>query len=180
MKNKIKDILLSAVALMLIAGLTTAALAVTNTLTADTIAARNEAAETAARQQVIDADAFEKKTLGEITYYIALRDGQTVGYVFTAVTTGKSAGLTVMTGIAADGTVTGVAVTDDNETAGYVDKVRDGGLLDAFVGKAAERFTLGEDIDGISQATKTSKGVTDGVDQAVAWYQAIKEGEARG
>mgnify|MGYP000849449188 CR=1 FL=1 len=180
MRNKVKDIVVSAVSLMVIAGVTTAALAGTNALTAATIAARNEEAETAARQQVIDADTFEKQNLGDTTYYVALKDGGTVGYVFTAVATGKSAGLTVMTGIAADGTVTGVAVTDDNETAGYVDKVREGGLLDAFAGRTAETFELGKTIDGVSQATKTSRGITDGVNQAVAWYQTIKEAGSRG
>ena len=74
-----------------------------------------------------------------------------------------------MTGIAADGRVTGVTVTDDNETAGYVDKVKKGGLFDAFRDKETTDggFTLGEDIDGISQATKTSRGVTEGVNKAV-------------
>lgn len=84
-----------------------------------------------------------------------------MGYVFTASATGKSAGLTVMTGISTDGTITGVAVTDDNETAGYVAKVREGGLLDAFSGRTAETFELGKTIDGVSQATKTSRGITD-------------------
>ena len=188
MPSKAKDIVVSAVSLMVIAGVSTAALAGTNALTASTIAARNEEAETAARQQVIDADTFEMQSMmyGEeqttymLTYYTALKDGETVGYVFTAATTGKSAGLTVMTGISTDGTVTGVAVTDDNETAGYVDKVREGGLLDAFAGRTAETFELGGNIDGVSQATKTSRGITDGVNQAVAWYQMIKEAESRG
>ena len=180
MRNKVKDIVVSAVSLMVIAGVTTAALAGTNALTAATIAARNEEAETAARQQVIDADTFEKQSMmyGEeqtthmLTYYTALKDGETVGYVFTASATGKSAGLTVMTGISTDGTITGVAVTDDNETVG--------GLLDAFAGRTAETFELGKTIDGVSQATKTSRGITDGVNQAVAWYQTIEEAGSRG
>ena len=58
MRNKVKDIVVSAVSLMVIAGVTTAALAGTNALTAATIAARNEEAETAARQQVFDSDSF--------------------------------------------------------------------------------------------------------------------------
>lgn len=88
-----------------------------------------------------------------------------MGYVFTASVTGKSAGLVVMTGITAEGTISGVKVTEENETAGYVDKVTKGGLLDAFSGKNAAPLTLGKDVDGVSQATKTSKGITDGVNQ---------------
>ena len=79
MRSKAKDVVVSAVSLMVIAGVTTAALAGTNALTAATIAARNEEAETAARQQVIDADTFEKQNLGDTTYYVALKDGGTVG-----------------------------------------------------------------------------------------------------
>lgn len=180
-----KAILISALALTLIAGVTTAALAGTNALTKDTIAARNEETQNAARQQVIEADRFEEKQLdaadGPVTYHVALRGGTVVGYVFTTVTVGKSAGLTVMTGISAEGTVSGVAVTDDNETAGYVAKVEKGGLLAAFRGKTAAPLTLGQDIDGVSQATKTSRGITEGVNLAISYYQSIvKGGAARG
>ena len=117
----------------------TAALAGTNALTEGVIARRAEETENAARRQVIDADSFEKATLTdegeEVVYYLAQKDGATVGYVFTTVTTGKSSGLTVMTGLDTAGTVTGVQVTADNETAGYVDKVVNGGLLDAMKGQ---------------------------------------------
>lgn len=176
-KKQLKDILVSTLALAVIAGGVTAALAGTNALTAGTIARRTAETENAARQQVIDADDFEKHTLEDGTaYYTALRDGELMGYVFTVTTTGKSSGLTVMTGIGTDGVITGVKVTDDNETAGYVDKVVKGGLLDAFGGKEAQPFTVGGNVDGVSQATKTSKGIADGVTKAAALYQQITEG----
>lgn len=181
--RNIRDILISSVSLAVIAGVVTAALAGTDALTKNTIAQRNEQAETEARLQVIEAESFEKQALTdaegkEIVYYAARKGAETVGYVFTVTSTGKSSGLVVMTGIAADGRVTGVTVTDDNETAGYVDKVKKGGLFDAFRDKETTDggFTLGEDIDGISQATKTSRGVTEGVNKAVAYYRQITVG----
>ena len=181
--RNIRDILISSVFLAVIAGVVTAALAGTDALTKNTIAQRNEQAETEARLQVIEAESFEKQALTdaegkEIVYYAARKGTETVGYVFTVTSTGKSSGLVVMTGIAADGRVTGVTVTDDNETAGYVDKVKKGGLFDAFRDKETTDggFTLGEDIDGISQATKTSRGVTEGVNKAVAYYRQITGG----
>lgn len=180
MKNNGKDILVSAAALTIIGAVVTAALAGTNLLTKDTIAQRTAEIENAARRQVIQADSFEKGTLTadgkEVVYYTALQNGETVGYVFTASVTGKSAGLVVMTGITAEGTISGVKVTEENETAGYVDKVTKGGLLDAFSGKNAAPLTLGKDVDGVSQATKTSKGITDGVNQAIAYYEDITKG----
>ncbi len=171
-----RDILISALALMLIAGIVTAALAGTNALTKDTIAQRTEEIENAARLEVIDANEFEKMTIQdeetEVTYYRALRDGATVGYVFTASSVGKSSGLIVMTGISADGKVTGVKITDDNETAGYVDKIVKGGFLEALVGKSATSEL--DAVDAVSQATKTSNGVRKAVEQALVWYQLVK------
>lgn len=178
MNKSIKGIVVSSLALALIAGIVTAALAGTNALTEQTIKTREEQAENAARRQVLDADTFEKKTLGtadgdEVTYYEAVKAGETAGYVFTTVATGKSAGLTVLTGITKDGRISGVVVTSDNETAGYVDKVEKGGLLDAFREKEAKTLQFGVDVDGVSQATKTSKGITTAVNMAVSYYQQI-------
>lgn len=178
MKQSLRDILISALALMLIAGIVTAALAGTNALTKDTIADRTEQIENAARSEVIDASEFKKATVtvadNEVVYYNAVKDGKVVGYVFTAVSTGKSSGLTVMTAIDAEGKITGVKVTEDNETAGYVQKIEKKGFLAAFAGKEASAPIT--DVDAVSQATKTSNGVTKAVNQAIEWYQAIQGG----
>ncbi len=183
MKN-LKEILISSVALMLIAAIVTAALAGTNALTKETIAKLNEETETAARMEVVEADSFVKDTVTvdgqQQVYYTAYAEKTVVGYVFTTEAVGKSAGLTVMTGISVSGTITGVKITEDNETAGYVKKVTKAGLLDSFVGKPAKEMNPGTDVDAVSQATKTSLGVCKAVNQAVAAYQAIKEGKADG
>lgn len=177
MNKNIKGIVVSSLALALIAGIVTAALAGTNALTEDTIAARDEATATAARLQVLEADSFEKQLMtvdgAEVEYYVGIQDGATVGYVFTAESTGKSAGLKVMTGIRRDGTISGVAVTSDNETAGYVDKVEKSGLLTALQGKNAKALEFGVDVDGVSQATKTSKGIVNAVNQAIAYFDQV-------
>lgn len=173
MKN-LKEILISAIALTIIAACVTAALAGTNALTKDTIAAQVEAAQTAARKEVIDADSFEKKTAADFEYYVALKGGETVGYVFTVEETGKSSGLVVMTGVSVDGTVTGVVITGDNETAGYVDKVEKAGLLTAMKDK-----TDVSNVDTVSQATKTSKGVIAAVKTALEHYKTVTGGGAQ-
>ncbi len=177
MKQSWRDILVSTVALTVIAATVTAALSATNALTADKIQQQTEETENAARLAVIQADEFQAAVLTadgtEVTYYTACENGETVGYVFTATAAGKSSGLTVMTGISADGTITGVKITDDNETAGYVDKVMKSGYLDKLVGHRAVPIT---DVDAVSQATKTSNGVRKAVDQAIAWYQLVKGG----
>lgn len=183
MKN-LKEILISSAALMLIAAIVTAALAGTNALTKNTIAELTEEIETAARKDVIEADVFRQSEVllddEKVTYYTAYMNDITVGYVFTTEAVGKSAGLTVMTGISRLGTITGVKVTEDNETAGYVQKVTKAGLLDSFVGKPAKEMKVGADVDAVSQATKTSSGICEAVNKAIAGYEAVKEGEADG
>ena len=171
--NKVKEILVSTLALCLIAACVTGALAATNMLTADTIAAHTEEIENAARLQVIEADEFVKQTQDEFTYYVAQKGGAEVGFVFTTVGTGKSSGLTVMVGISAVGNITGVKITADNETAGYTDKVEKAGLLDSFKGKPANPMELKVDVDAVSQAPKTSKGVLSAVNQAIEQFEAI-------
>ena len=66
-----------------------------------------------------------------------------------------------------------MAVTSDNETAGYVDKVEKGGLLTALQGKNAKALEFGVDVDGVSQATKTSKGIVNAVNQAIAYFDQV-------
>ncbi len=172
MKN-FKAIVLSVLALTLIAAVATAALAATNNFTKDVIAKNNAATADAARRDVFPAaENFNEKTLTvdgkDIVYYEAHSGDALLGYVFTTVTRGKSAGLTVMTGVNADGTVCGVKVTEDEETAGYIDTVTAGGLFEAFVGK-----TSVDGVDTVSQATKTSHGVIDGVERALSYFAAI-------
>ena len=178
--KRLKEILICALALMLISGVVTAALAGTNALTKDEIQRQNDEIATAARLEVMKADSFEKATVtvsGEKTeYYKAVSNGAVTGYVFTAQSAGKSAGLTVMTGISKDGKITGVKVTEQNETAGYVDKVIKAGFLQSFEGQPAVELKLGSQVDAVSQATKTSSGICKAVNKAIAAYQAVKEG----
>ncbi len=171
--KKFASILISALALTLIAGVATAALAFTNAQTKDIIAESNARAADEARRTVFaEADRFEECILtvdgSDVVYHAAMKGDETVGYVFTVVSSGKSAGLSVLTGVDITGTVTGVAVTQDNETAGYIDKVTDGGLFETLKGC---RSTDG--IDTVSQATKTSKGVLNAVDTALDYFAQI-------
>lgn len=172
--NKWLQCLIPALCLMLIGAVVTAALAGVNLLTKETIEARAKEAADAARREVITADEFTDHKLvtenGTVVYQAALRDGMTVGYVFTTVTSGKSAGLTVMTGIDLNGKITGIAITEDNETAGYVDKIRKDGLLNRIVEES------GVAVDVTSNATRTSKGILKGVEQALSYYNQLTKG----
>lgn len=176
--DNIKACLKPAAALMIIAAVVTAALAGVNLLTSETIAARTKEAEKTARQQVITADSFAEKTTTfhdtDVTYHEAYQGSELVGYVFTVVSSGKSSGLTVMTGLSTEGAVTGIVITENSETAGYVEKVVNDGLLTRI------KEANSAEVDVTSNATRTSKGIMNGVAQAKQYYELIaKEGEGK-
>ncbi len=177
MRN-VKSILGAALVLTAICAVVVAALAATNLLTADTIAAAQEKATNAACSAVLPAaETFTPAVPAdgawdegvEAVYSGANADGMTVGYVVKTSTSGKSSGLIVMTGITADGTVSGVQVIDNNETAGYVDTVEKAGLLERLTG-IADNAT---EVDAVSTATKTSNGIKSGVELALAVYEEV-------
>jgi electron transport complex protein RnfG len=78
----------------------------------------------------------------------------------------------MMVGVDTDGIVTGVSIVSNSETKGIGSKVMSNvnGVLDQFKGKSAADGTLsvGKNVDAISGATVSSRGVTTGVNAALA------------
>ena len=178
MRN-VKSILIAALTLTLICAVVVAALAATNLLTKGPIEENERVATdnackavlpTAASFETVDG-AFAEGVLA--VYEGKDADGTSLGYVVKTTTRGKSTDLVLMTAVAADGTVSGIEVVSESETAGYMSKVQKGGLFDRLVGVSDE---VGA-VDGVSGATKTSNGVKDGVALAV---DTVKEVVANG
>ena len=172
--HNMKSIAGAALMLALICAVVVAALAGTNMLTADTIAASERAATNEACLAVLpEATDFAPMdgafADGVVEVYRATATDETIGYVVKTSTVGKSSGLVVMTGIDMNGTVCGVRVVSDEETAGYVDTVTKGGLLDRLKGIAGDVQT----VDGVSQATKTSNGIKKGVELALTTFEEV-------
>ena len=104
-------------------------------------------------------------------------DGAHAGYALKIVASGSQGNIEMMVGLDAAGVVTGVSVVDHAETAGIGTKVTGNeatakgvGVLDQFVGKSAAEGTLsvGSNVDAITGATVSTKGVTAGVNAALA------------
>ena len=175
---------------VIVAGL----LGAVNMVTAPNIAAINkEKTETAMKAVVADpdnstfSDALE--LTGEMTS-AALSAGGTLpeayevqvgcepaGYAFKVVASGSQGNIEMMVGLDADGIVTGVSVVDSSETAGIGTKVTGNeplssgvGVLDQFIGKSAAdgTLTVGSNVVAITGATVSTKGVTTGVNAALA------------
>ena len=109
--------------------------------------------------------------------YEAQSGGSAIGHALKIVASGSQGSIEMMVGIDMDGVITGVSIVNNKETAGIGSKVMDNeptaagvGVLDQFQGKSAADGTLsvGVNVDAISGATVSTKGVTTGVNAALA------------
>ena len=191
MKIEPKFILKVAGTLTAISLVVAALLGVVNGVTKDKIAAINEentkqalaaVAETGTEfkpvevtQALMDAAAAQSGTLDSV-YTMS-----TGGYAVKVVAGGSQGNIEMVVGVDANGAVTGVSVVNNSETSGIGSKVmtnlpNDAGtpVLDQFIGKSgAGSLVVKGNIDAVSGATVSSKGVTKGVNTALAAAEAI-------
>ena len=162
-----------------------------NSITKDKIAAITWEKTVAAMQQVITADDFSDameltddmtaaaSTAGGTldSAYEVVVNGENDGYAIKVVASGSQGNIEMMVGVDGEGTVTGVSIVDNSETAGIGSKVMDNEplasgvpVLEQFEGKseADMPLTVGSNVDAISGATVSTKGVTTGVNAALA------------
>ena len=141
----------------------------------------------AAMSQVLPADEYQKveTTYPNVTAMNkAVSGGEQIGYVVEVATNGFGGAMSMVVGVDMDGAVTGVSVTDNSETANIGTKVvNDQTVLDRFIGMshADGEITVNSGtnrFDGVSGATVSSKGVTAGVNTALAAVAEQKGGEA--
>jgi len=125
-----------------------------------------------------DMEAAAASAGGSVTeVYEVLSGGAPAGHAVKVVASGSQGSIEMMVGLSADKAVTGVAVVKHSETAGIGTKVMGNeptaagvGVLDQFKGMSAADGTLavGSNVDAITGATVSSKGVTAGVNTALA------------
>lgn len=143
-------------------------LAAGNQLTEERIAANAAAAAETARAEVLP----EGSEFSEITpeIYEAVADGNTVGWCVSSSVNGFGGPMELMIGIRTDGTLGGVRVLSNSETAGLGSNA--GGewndqFTDKREGVSVVKQSPGEnEISAITGATVTSKAVTEGVNGA--------------
>lgn len=118
-----------------------------------------------------------------VTNVYAITDGGTeAGYAVQLDVSGSQSTISMVVGLDPEGTVTGVSVISSGETSGIGTKVTGNdplpsgvGVLDQFQGKSAadQPLKVGGNVDAISGATVSSKGITNGVNGALAAFAAI-------
>ena len=119
-----------------------------------------------------------------VTNVYAITDGGAeAGYAVKLDVSGSQSTISMMVGLDTEGAVTGVSVVKSGETSGIGTKVTVDNaplpsgvpVLDQFIGKTAadQPLKVGGNVDAISGATVSSKGVTNGVNGAIAAFAAI-------
>ena len=174
-------------------------LGVVNQVTAPNIAAINKAKTEAAMKAVVadaensyfsdpleisaDMAAAAASAGGTVTEFYEVNDGVVaIGHALKVVASGSQGNIEMMVGLDLEGTVTGVSVVKNSETAGIGSKVMDNEpnvkgvpVLDQFIGKgpADGALNVGSNVDAITGATVSTKGVTAGVNAAIAAINSI-------
>ena len=184
-----KDMFKLGLNLLIISAVAALLLALTNSVTASTIAQSNEQANAEARKLVLEsAQDFEQvkdvKTDNskgvEVSEIYEAKDasGNTVGYTLKVLPSGYGGTIELMVGIdSAKGQVSGINVVSNSETAGLGAKATNPEFSDQYKGKPLEELSVlkngtpgDTEIKAISGATITSTAVTNGVDAAIEVY----------
>ena len=170
------------------------ALGFVNKITAPNIAAINKAnTEEAMKAVVADPEGSTFSDPLEITAemaaaaasaggsvteaYAVEAGGAAAGHALKIVASGSQGSIEMMVGLDSEGVVTGVSVVKNAETAGIGSKVMENEpnvkgvpVLDQFQGKSAADgvLSVGSNVDAITGATVSTKGITAGVNAAIA------------
>lgn len=174
--NNFKENIFPAIVLVCICLVVTLALAGTYSVANPKILDNQQKAADEARMQVLpDGDSFAefdgKLTDGVIDCYIA---DNKAGIAVTSEYKGFGGSVKVMTGIGADGKVTGVTVTEHGETPGLGTKAMTVEYLEQYKGVAdavGGHINNDENIDAITGATITSNAVYCSVVEALAQFK---------
>ena len=176
---KNKEILVPTITLFLICLVITAALGVTNYFTSGRIAALEKKAQVEAMNLLLPADAYAPIEDG--ISYCAVKESETIGYIFITVEKGYGGEIKVMTAVGIDGAVNAVTVLSaGDETPGLGQNVTKKAFLDRYIGhfKGIEVVKNNADsslnqIDAVTGATISSRATTKAVNKALEMYENI-------
>ena len=101
------------------------------------------------------------------TVYIAVKNDVIIGYCVKSAGSGYNGDVETLISFDTDGCVSGIKIVSMSETPGVGTKVKSESFLEQFFGFDRE-VSLGEDVDGISGATFSSRAVTEAVNYAIS------------
>lgn len=166
-----------AITLLVITAVASLLLGVVYSMTKPTIDARAEQTKRESMAQVMEgATEFTQvqfnATEGVTDVNAAYNGTELVGYCVQVGPSGFGGVIDMMVGVSADGSVTGVSILNHGETSGLGTKAMTSEFLSQYVGAAGTltvKTGAATDIDHISGATVSSRGITNGVNIALAF-----------
>ncbi len=153
---------------------TSALLALTNSVTAPIILQSEIQAAESQRAELLPADSFTQieTTIDGVSEVYKADDG--TGYVITAEANGYNGAVPVMVAFDENATILGVSFLPNGETPGFGQKVREEEFQSQFANTPAQTMTLSE-IDAVTGATVSSSAAVEALNRAITAY-----GEASG
>ena len=176
----VKKTLLPALILSVICLVMGGAVALTNALTKDRIAAVEQERYLAAAREVLPADTLIPLAVEGIEGFIGQNEaGETVGYVIKRSARGYGGDVSCVVGINTEGVIVGLSVSAPDETPGLGVNVQKPAFTDAFLGLGTENVPLlGANVDGVTSATYSSRAVEAAVKAALADFEILTKGGA--
>lgn len=120
----------------------------------------------------------ERKKLGDVNVFPAVKDGKLVAVALEAFAPGYSGDIGVMVGFDVENDeIVGIGITTQTETPGLGTRVMDASFTSQFRDHNFEDMQVsskGGDIEAITGATVSSVGTVDAVRNAIEVYKNIK------
>lgn len=176
-KINFKDVFIPTISLFIICLLITAALAVTNSITAEKIA-ENEALSQQESMTVVCPDAVSFDAISDTIFKGIDADGNIVGYAISTVANGYGGQVKVMTGIK-DGEIINIDVYyNDDETPGLGKNTSNESFTSQFSGITTSEMIIvdkdytgkGPKVDAVTSSTISSRAVIAAVNEACDIY----------
>lgn len=172
-KNNVKYIAVITLKLLLISTVTALLLSGVNALTEEKIAENAEAEKRAAISEIfgdgIATEIYSESLSGITELYLVTKDGAPAGYAAQVAPLGFGGEMTVMVGVAEDGTVAGVKLIAHSETPGLGNRVGETAHTSKYIGQSADSLH----VDAITGSTISSNALRSGVEAALSVYSTV-------
>lgn len=195
MKLDMKEIVKLGIILLIICFISTALLAIVKEITEPKILEQRKMAAEQSRKDVLPAaEAFEALSEGDLKelqvtdatiteVYIGKKGNEIVGFFVKAMPSGYSGSFEVLTGIDAEGNIVKVKMGANKETPGLGTVAGGEKFTSQYIGKGNQGIleliktpdASETQITAITGATISSRGMTNGVNSAIAAVKALTE-----
>ena len=133
-------------------------------------------------QDIMPEAGVFKKATEPFLYYEAYKKDKLIGHCFYTTDVapeeqGFSGPIKILVALDQRRDIENLKVLSHNETPEYADGITKGGFLDQFKGKGAKnKFIVGEDIDAVTNATISSKAVSNILKRCILKMQQVLGG----